>query len=303
MATVLITGGTGLIGSAVTEKLLEKGYGVIILSRSARRSNQPNLRYAQWDLRKGNLEEWAIREADAIIHLAGAGVADKRWTKKRKQEIRDSRVNSGALLVKKLQEIPNTVRVFVSASAIGWYGPDPQIPNPNPFAEEQPAANDFLGSTCKVWEDSVKPAAEMGKRLVILRTGIVFSDKGGALKEFRRPVKFGIAPILGTGRQVMSWIHIDDLVRMYLFAMENSELNGIYNAVGPGPSSNREIILRIAHRLKGKWYIPIRVPSGLLKLILGEMSIEVLKSATVSSRKIEKAGFVFHYQTLPSAVE
>lgn len=303
MATVLITGGTGLIGSAITDKLLEKGYQVIILTRSARNSSRPQLRYAQWDLEKGTMDDWAIREADAIIHLAGAGVADRRWTQKRKQEIRDSRVNAGRLLVKKLQEIPNTVSVFLSASAIGWYGPDPQIPNPRPFTEEQPAAGDFLGTTCQAWEESVKPAAAMGKRLVILRTGIVFSDKGGALKEFRQPVKWGIAPILGTGKQVMSWIHIDDLVRIYLFAMENSELSGIYNAVGPGPSSNREIILRIAHRLKGKWYIPIRVPAGLLKLVLGEMSIEVLKSATVSSRKIENAGFVFHYQTLPSAVE
>lgn len=293
MATIIITGGTGLIGTAVAEKLLEKGYKVIILSRKKHAGAKNNLSYAEWDVEKGTIDENAIRSADAIIHLAGAGVADKRWTKNRKKEIRDSRIKSGELLVQKLKEIPNNIRVVVSASAIGWYGPDPQIPNPNPFKEDAPSNDDFLGTTCRAWEASIAPLAAMSKRLVILRTGIVFSDKGGALVEFKKSIKGPFVPILGSGKQVVSWIAIDDLVNMYLFALENDAVNGIYNAVGPTPVSNRAIMMKIAGKDKGRTVIPIPVPAFALRLVLGEMSIEVLKSTTVSCEKIVASGFRF----------
>ena len=293
MDTVLITGGTGLVGTAITEKLLERGYKVIILSRQFRQSPNSRLQYAVWDIDKGTLDEVAIREADVVIHLAGAGVADRRWTKKRKQQIRDSRVRSGELLMRKLKEIPNHIRVVISASAIGWYGPDPSVPNSSPFTEDAPAYHDFLGTTCADWELAVSAVPQMGKRLVILRTGIVFSDKGGALAQFKKAVKGPFVPVLGSGKQIMSWIDINDLVRIYLFAIENNAVNGIYNAVAPRPESNREIMMKVAGKNKGKMLIPIPVPAILLKVVLGEMSIEVLKSATVSCGKIEKAGFAF----------
>ena len=298
METVIITGGTGLIGTALTSLLTSKGYKVIILSRKQRHAKE-NVSYAVWDLKNSYIDPEAIRQADHIIHLAGAGVADKRWTKKRKQEIRDSRVNSGKLIIKSLSEIENKVRTVVSASGIGWYGSDKK--NKEPFIEIDPHSDDFLGSTCKLWEESIQPVTKNGKRLVIFRTGIVFSNKGGAFKEFLKPLKAGVAAILGSGNQMVSWIHIDDLCRLYLAAIEMQHLNGIYNATAPETITNKQLMLKIG-KARRRPYIPIHVPEFALKLVLGEMSIEVLKSATVDDSKIRNAGFNFIYPTVDSAI-
>jgi uncharacterized protein (TIGR01777 family) len=311
MPTVIITGGTGLVGRALGQALLEKGYHVIILTReSNRKSAVTGLSYAAWNVEEQTIDKSAIAAADYIVHLAGAGVADKRWSKKRKQEILDSRVNSSGLLVKSLKEVPNKIKVVVGASAIGWYGSD-LIPNPSlqggegsrarQFEEHDPPAVDFLGQACKKWEESSKPVTGLGIRLVLFRTGIVLSTEGGALKEFIKPMKFGIAAILGKGTQIISWIHIDDLVNMYIAAIEKQELTGIYNAVAPHPVSNKELVLQLA-KIRKKFFIPVHVPSFMLKLLLGEMSREVLKSATVSNAKISATGFIFRYPTIGSAL-
>ena len=303
MDTILITGGTGLVGKALGQSLLKKGYQVIILSRNAGKSSTiAGLSYSQWNVEAQTIERQAIENADYIIHLAGAGVADKRWTKKRKQEIVESRVKSCKLIIDSLTNIPNKVQAVVSSSAIGWYGPDPVIPNPQPFTEEAPAHDDFLGTTCKQWEESIEPVTQLGKRLVKLRTGIVLSTAGGALKEFIRPLRFGVAAVLGSGKQIISWIHIDDLVNMYIAAIENENLSGVYNAVAPEPVSNKVLTLQLAKSRK-KFFIPIHVPSFLLQLILGEMSVEVLKSATVNSSKIGQAGFHFKFGNISPALE
>jgi len=300
MTTVLITGGTGMIGQALTKELISKGHQVMVLTRKAK-AGKSNVTYKEWDVEKGTIDRSAIEQADYIVHLAGANVADGRWTEKRKKEIVDSRVKSGNLLVKALREIPNKIKAVVSASAIGWYGPDPVVPNPKPFAETDPADDAFLGKTCQQWEGAIWPVADFGKRLVIYRIGIVLSNEGGAYAEFKKPLKFGVASILGSGKQVISWIHIDDLVQLFVRAMNDESLQGVYNAVSPQPVSNKELILAIA-KGRGKFYLPIPVPSIGLKIGLGEMSIEILKSATVSSRKIEDAGFTFRYPTIADAV-
>jgi uncharacterized protein (TIGR01777 family) len=302
MTTVVITGGTGLIGTALTRALVQKGYEVIILSRGDRPSTQKNISYAVWNVEDQTIDEGAIRAADYIVHLAGANVAEGRWTEKRKKEIIDSRVKSAELLVKALNEIPNNVKALVSSSAIGYYGPDPQIPNPKPFIESDPPFNDFLATTVQQWESAIQPVKESGKRLVLFRTGIVLSNEGGAYKEFKMSLKFGMASILGSGKQMVSWIHIDDLVRMYIEAIENENRKGVYNAVAPNPISNQQLIKKIVKQ-SGKFFITAKVPSLVLKMMLGEMSIEVLKSTTVSSEKIQKEGFQFLYPTIQDAVK
>lgn len=301
MATVLITGGTGMIGRALTKELIRLGHQVIVLTRQAKASSN-GIVYKEWNVENGTIDRTAIESADFIVHLAGANVADGRWTEKRKKEIIDSRVKSGELLVKSLKEIPSKIKAVASASAIGWYGPDPSIPNPKPFVETDPADDAFLGKTSQQWENAIWPVADLGKRLVIFRIGIVLSNEGGAYAEFKKPLKFGVASILGSGKQVVSWIHIDDLVQLFIKAIEDQNLQGIYNAVAPQPVSNKELILAIAKQ-RCSFYLPIPVPSIGLKIALGEMSIEVLKSATVSNRKIAEAGFHFRYPTIAEAVK
>lgn len=306
--TILVTGGTGTIGTVLTRMLIDSGHRVIILSRNAQLSpaktfgeGGPGLQRLHWDPETGAIDPESIRQADYIVHLAGAGVADKRWSAKRKKVIEESRTKSCDLLVRSLRDIPNKVQAVISTSAIGWYGPDPSIPNPRPFEESDPPAGDFLGETCRRWEAAIAPVAALNKRLVIIRTGIVLSKTGGALAEFKRPVRFGLAAILGSGRQMVSWIHVEDLCRLYMQAIDDGEWTGVFNGVAPRPVTNRILTLELARRLKGRYFVPVYIPSFLLRLILGEMSIEVLKSVTVSAKKTRSA-FQFIYPSVETAL-
>jgi uncharacterized protein (TIGR01777 family) len=265
--------------------------------------------YAHWDINAATIDATAIAGADYIIHLAGAGVADKRWSVARKQEILNSRTKSSALLVKALQETPNKVKAVISASAIGWYGPDNTNGGNNNiasqgFVETDPSYPDFLGTTCAAWEASIEPVTSPGlqKRLVCLRTGIVLSKHGGALKEFLKPLAVRMAAVLGNGKQMISWIDVRDLAKMFVYAIEHENLSGSYNAVAPSPVSNKTLTKTLASVLYGKFYITTYVPSFVLKIMLGEMSIEVLKSTTVSAQKIQDAGFVFDYPEITKSL-
>lgn len=305
MATVLITGGTGTIGTKLSAMLAEKRYHVIILTRNVEKAKpqNPAITFAGWDVSKGYIDVSAVQQADYIVHLAGAGVADGRWTDKRKQEIVNSRTQSSALLVKALQESSNKVKAVISASATGWYGADTPASLQFGFKEEEPAFNDFLGDTCRLWEESIQPVQALGKRLVKLRTGIVLSNDGGAYVEFKKPLKGGLATIMGSGKQVVPWVHAADICRMYIYAIEHDNMQGVYNAVAPHPVPNKQLILTIAKKLNPHFYIPVHAPAFALKLALGEMSIEILKSVTVSADKIVAAGFNYLYPTLDKAVE
>lgn len=301
MSTVLITGGTGLVGRSLTKALAKSGYKVIILSRNIDgKKTMENISYATWNVKKQLMDVKAVEEADYIIHLAGAGVVEKKWTADYKKEIVESRTESSRLIIDTLKNNRNTVKAVISASAIGWYGADTEPVKA--FTETDTADNSFLGQTCKLWEDSIEPVKDLNKRLVKLRTGIVLSNDGGALAEFKKPIRFGVAAILSKGNQIVSWIHIDDLCRMFIAAIENEDLQGSYNAVAPNPVSNRMLTSVLAKAMKGNFYLPIHVPAFILKILMGQRSLEVLKSATVSSKKITDAGFTFNFKNIDTAL-
>ncbi len=303
MQTVLISGGTGMVGRQLTKHLLKKGYQVIILTRKIPflKDANPNISYALWNVADQTIDSEAVQKASCLIHLAGAGVVDKKWTKVYKDEIANSRTQSSALIIKALSNHTHSIKTIISASAIGWYGEDPS-PNAKGFVEIDLAAKGFLGETCKKWEQSIEPVEKIGIRLVKLRIGIVLSNDGGALAEFKKPIQFGVAGILGTGNQMVSWIHIDDLCRLFIEGIENEQLAGTYNAVAPLPVSNKELTIELAHQIKGKFYIPLHVPKFILKIMMGERSIEILKSTTVNCEKIKKTGFTFLYPSIEAAL-
>jgi uncharacterized protein (TIGR01777 family) len=306
MATILITGGTGTIGKALSKFLTGKQHQVIILTRSLPQSGTGTaaVSYAAWDPANKTIDIDAVQKADYIINLAGAGVADKRWSKKRKQEIVDSRVQSCELIVKALQENTNKVKAVISMAGIGWYGDDKKRNPSQPYFKEGDVADDsFLGATCVKWENAIKPVTALNKRLVIFRAGMVLSNDGGAFIELKKPVRAGLATIFGDGEQVVSWIHIDDLCRMFQYAIDNEQIQGEYNTVSPQPVTNKNLMITLAKKVKGSFYIPIYVPSFVLKLVLGELSIELLKSTKVSCEKMINNGFQFVYPSLDVALD
>jgi uncharacterized protein (TIGR01777 family) len=296
MQTILITGGTGMLGTYLSSQLLEMGYKVIIMGRTPKTSLNTNLSYATWNLEAQTIDENAIKQADVIVNLAGANVGTKRWTASRKKEIVESRTKAGSLIVKALKDIPNNVRTIVQASATGWYKNKNHIAN----TEKEQANNDFLGNTCKLWEESILPVEQINKRLIILRFGIILSNNGGAFKAFLKPLFFKMAPIMGNGKQHISWIHLHDAAMAIVYAIQKQHIKGVYNTVAPNVSTNKNFMLTLAKLVSKNLYLPIYIPSFLLKIIVGEMSEEVLKSTNVSSEKIIAEGFKFKYPNLES---
>ncbi len=293
---ILITGASGLVGKRLTERLLQKGYQVSHLGRSKSTATVPSF---IWDVDKGVIDPKAFEEVDTIIHLAGAGVADKRWTASRKKEILESRTKSTALLFNSLKKEKNSVKTFVSASAIGYYG----FENSNEvFTEESKPGSDFLAQVTKQWEDEVEKINTLGIRVVKLRIGIVLSDKGGALAEMVKPIKWGVGSPLGNGRQYLTWIHLDDLCEMFIQAADDQKMNGVYNAVGPEWVTNAEMTKAIATVLRRPLWLP-PVPGFVLKIILGEMANLVLNGSKISSAKIQQAGFKFQFTKLEDALK
>ncbi len=292
---ILITGASGLVGSRLTERLVQKGYQVSHLGRTKKRSE-----WAEsfvWDVDKGELDTKALEGVDVIIHLAGAGVADTRWSEKRKKEILESRTKSSALLYETLKKENHSVRAVVSASAIGYYGfcLDERV-----FTEESRPGSDYLAQVTTHWEKEVDSLSSLDIRVVKLRIGIVLSEKGGALAEMAKPIRFAIGVALGSGKQYLSWIHIDDLCAMFLKAAEDEQMRGAYNAVCDWVT-NEALTKSIAKVLNKPLWLP-PVPSFVMRIILGEMAEIVVNGSKVSSEKIRNAGFVFQHPELNGAL-
>lgn len=298
MQTIGITGGTGFVGHHLSLQLRAEGHNVIIFTRSSKKFNESQLSYAHWDPEQKQCDITALGKLDAMVNLAGANIAGKRWTPERKKEIIDSRVDGTRFLVQMLQIHAPNCKTLLCASATGFYGPDRE--GLTPFTEEAPPYPDFLGEVCRRWEEASEDAAHFLRR-VIVRFGIVLGKEAGAFLEFEKPTRMGVVPILGNGQQMVCWIHVDDLVRMIIFLLNEDSLYGIYNGVAPIPVSNKRLMKAIAQE-KGGIKIPLYVPSFALKMMLGEMSVEVLKSAAVSAEKILRTGFSFKYPNIEKAV-
>jgi uncharacterized protein (TIGR01777 family) len=291
---ILITGGSGLVGTKLTELLTSRGYDVRHLSRS--RSSK--IRTFLWDVDKQNIEPGALEGVDTVVHLAGANVAEKRWSKKRKNEIIDSRVESTRLLARELEEHGKSVRNFISATATGYYG----FRNPeNFFSEEDPPGNDFLATVTQRWEAEVDKISSSKIRVVKMRIGVVLAREGGALKPMAAAAKWFVGSPLGSGNQFMSWIHIDDLCEMFVKSIDSS-IHGAVNAVSPYPVTNRELTKAIAVKLHRPVLLPA-VPAFVLRLMFGEMADIILEGNRVSAKKILDAGYVYKFPDLPGALD
>ncbi|MEA3460906.1 MAG: TIGR01777 family oxidoreductase [Bacteroidota bacterium] len=296
MLRVLITGGSGLIGQTLRIKLEEKGYEVILLSRNKKIQDTASI---AWDIDRNEIDREALNSCDYIIHLAGANIGAKRWTRKRKQEILDSRIKSAELIFHNIDLQNKKLKAFVSASAIGYYG---AITSEHIYNEVDPPAGDFLGQTCEKWELAADRFAEIDIRTVKIRTGIVLSKKGGALSKLQIPVRLGLGAPTGPGNQYMPWIHMDDLCSIYIHALESEDIDGAYNAVAPEQITNKEFTRNVAKALKKPFWTP-NIPAFAMKLLFGEMAAMLLTGSRVASDKIRKTGFTFKFPDIDSALE
>ena len=296
MKNILIAGGTGLIGTKLSQLLRGQGYHVRHLSRTA----DPNAEFPTfaWQPSKGTYDPKAFQNVDAIINLAGAGIVDKRWTAARKKVIIESRTMSNALIANFLGNEKHTVKAYISASAIGFYANR----GTTLMSEDDVAGKGFLAESTIAWEDAIEKVRQTGVRTVVLRIGIVLSTEGGALPEMLKPFMVRTGVYFGNGEQYLSWIHIDDLARMFQFALESEKMSDIFNAVAPTPVTNYAFTQAIAEA-KGGGYLLIPAPAFTLRLAMGEMADTVLGSTNVSSQKIENKGFTFEYRTAFAALK
>lgn len=295
MSNILITGGSGVIGSRLTEMLVAKGHNVAHLERSRKNSS---VKTFTWDIHRRIIDKSAFKGIDAIVHLAGAGIADKRWSHNRKKEILESRTQSTSLLFDALKGGGHQVKTFVCASAIGYYG---MTCKGIPITESNAPGSDFLAHVTQRWEYESEKIGSLDIRVVNVRTGIVLSSSGGALPKLVTPIRLCIGAPLGSGKQMMSWIHIDDHCGIIIKAIEDKTLSGAYNSVAPYPVTNEALTRTIANVLNRPVIFP-GVPAFVLRILLGEMAATVTTGCNISSAKIEAAGYVFKFKNAEDAV-
>lgn len=291
MKKVLISGGSGLVGSALSKKLIERGYAVNILSRTA--GEKDGVTAFKWNIEKAEIDMDAYKGVTAIVHLAGAGIADKRWTKARKEVIIDSRVESARLLYLGAQKAGIELGAFVSASGINYYG---SKTTDHIFDEKDPPSSSFIGNCCVQWEAAADEFKDL-TRVVKLRTGVVLSKDGGALDRMAKPVKMGVGAPLGSGLQYVPYIHIDDLCELYIYAIENENIEGAYNACNGDHITNLALTEALAEEFKKSLWMP-HVPEFALKLLFGQMAEIILYGSRASAKKIKSAGFKFDFQNI-----
>jgi uncharacterized protein (TIGR01777 family) len=297
-ANILITGGSGFVGTRLTEILIEKGYTVSHLSRKQDLNHQ--IKKFKWDPANNFIDLNSLQNIDHIVNLAGAGVADKRWTDERKAEILSSRINSSKLLYETLSANSHKVKSVITASAIGYYGfsSDKKI-----FEENDKPANDFLATVTKLWEEEIDKISKLNIRIVKLRIGVVLSEKGGALPKIVLPIKLFAGSSLGSGDQIVSWIDLDDLCNMFVYAIENPKMEGAYNAVAPNPVSYSELT-NIIGKVLSRPIWPISVPRFLLKIAVGEMEVVIAESCNVRNKRIaEETDFKYQYTNITDCLK
>lgn len=295
---VLISGGSGFIGKILTNLLIGNGYSVSILSRSDKQ-NTADISYYKWDITTHFIEEEAVIKADYILHLAGENIAEKPWTAKRKEEILQSREQSIQLIYDVLKKNNKKLDAFVSASGVGIYG---AVNGEEICTENTPPENDFLGSTCQKWEAAADTISDLGIRVVKIRTGLVLGKDDGFLKKLTPIFKMRLGSALGSGKQYMPWIHVNDLCAIYLEAIKNSDFTGAYNAAIFDNTTNTVFSKTLAKIFGYSIWLP-NVPAFLIKTALGEMAQIILKGRRVSPQKIIKTGFEFQFTALEVALK
>lgn len=293
---ILLTGGSGMIGKRLSRHMIDNGHQVAWLSHSE--AHAEHVRIFKWDIEKAIIDEEAIKWAEVIVHLAGENIAERKWTRSRKKKIIESRTKSTALLKQSLETIPHRVHTILAASAIGYYG-DRQK---ELLYENSGPGMGFLSECCTQWEAALHTLFAPDRRLVILRTGIVLDAAAGALKEMMKTLPFGIAPVLGNGKQIYSWIHLDDMCLMYMHALSNYIMKGVYNAVAPFPVTQR-YMMKIIRKTRRSFSLIVPVPSISLRIILGELSSVVLISQNVSCDKFSATGFKFKFDHIEPALQ
>lgn len=296
---ILICGATGLIGSALTDLCLQENHQVHYLTtRKSKIEQSENKNGFYWNPAKGEIDEACFEGVEAIVNLSGANIA-KRWTETYKQEIVSSRVDTANVLFKSLRNAKtHTIKHYISASGIAIY---PSSLTENYSEDTTNESKDFLGNVVKQWELHANQFKSLEIPVTILRTGLVLSKKGGALVEMVKPIKYGVGAAIGSGKQWQSWIHINDIARMYLYVLTQNHI-GVFNGVGPNPTTNKLLTKEIASVLKKPFFLP-NVPQFMMKLILGEMSTLLFSSQQVSAKKIETTGFTFNFPDLTPALE
>lgn len=292
---VLITGAGGSVAKVLAKKL-ENEYTVRFLTRTKKHQND-----FEWNIEKGTIDENAFENISHIIHLAGANISEKRWTDERKKEIISSRVDSAQLILKTLEKKNIQLKSFISASAVGIYG---AITSEKIYKEDDEKGNDFLSEVVMLWEKAADKFEEKGvaERVVKVRISIVLSEKEGALNKMATPVKFGVGSPIGTGRQYIPWIHIDDLSSVFEFALKNESMKGAYNASAPQHTDNENFTKEIAEVLDKPIFMP-NVPGFVMKLMFGELSVALLEGSRTSSDKLRQEGFHFKFPNLRNALE